>query len=77
MKIRVMRRHIKEGIRTSRFKCPIALAFNEETGGVADVHRHTLWDVSDFYDLPRSAQRFIRSFDQGKPVKPFSFTLKA
>lgn len=26
--------------------------------------------------LPRSAQRFIKRFDTGKPVKPFNFFLK-
>jgi len=31
--------------------------------------QYRLWAA----ELPREAQKFIRAFDKGKPVKPFSF----
>ncbi len=31
---------------------------------------------SEWIDLPANAIRFINKFDNGKPVSPFTFTLK-
>lgn len=71
--------------------CPIALALNEAGFSPARVYLNG-WQsptaqrfhdaVSDFtfdsqaHPLTKVAQRFIKRFDQGLPVKPSTFRLK-
>ena len=76
--IRVTARHIKEGNRKASRTCPIAKSLKEATGlknicvGLTDfVHSGN----DDGVALPPIAKKFIRAFDSGKKVKPFSFRI--
>lgn len=72
----------EEGIPTS---CPIALAFKSATGsgqayvtvnGVeAGSHDDDLKGAAH-YVIPLAAQEWLRTYDKGKRVKPFSFVAK-
>ena len=68
-------KHIREGKPNILYACPIALSLNEATGCATSVGVEVVRIGGDFYDLPRSVQRFIKRFDAGKPVKPFRFRL--
>lgn len=78
MRIHVRPHHIAAGKQGSCEACPIALALAEATGRQG-------WEVSDLlayrwpeaYPLPDVATRFIHDFDQGRPVRPFSFEVEA
>ena len=76
--IKVTKTDIKLGKRENRSSCPIARATRRVTKqrhvGVDECEmtwgsQYRLWAA----ELPREAQKFIRAFDKGKPVKPFSF----
>lgn len=73
--IKVTKKHINNGEMGSPWLCPIADALMEtiQSNNVCVASRITI-DNND-YKLPRSAERFIRRFDEGKPVKPFNFFL--
>jgi hypothetical protein len=84
MKIKVTLKDIEEGYRGSCYECPIALAFKREVkptsqiglnvGAARILHREVHeWDT---YTLPKKAQTFIKRFDGGKPVKPFTFEIE-
>ena len=84
MKIKVTLKDIEEGYRGSCYDCPIALAFKREVkttshtglsiGAERILHREVHeWDT---YTLPKKAQTFIKRFDDGKPVKPFTFEIE-
>ena len=78
MRITVTKDCIKHGRVQSLSECPVALAFsdyfpNEEI----EVDRDT-WKIigSDrSFKLSRATMRFIDRFDEGRPVRPFSFTI--
>jgi len=73
----VTRKHIREGKPNMLKACPIALSLKEAIGCETPViaGAEVVRIGGDFYDLPRSVQRFIKRFDAGKPVKPFRFRL--
>jgi hypothetical protein len=91
--INVLAKHIKASRRLekesepfiSAFKtdnsCPIALAVKDTfTTDSVTVSETNVVVNALYYDLPRSAQRFIQKFDSYKfenvkPVKPFKFFL--
>jgi hypothetical protein len=84
MKIKVTLKDIEEGYRGSCYDCPIALAFKREVkptspigldvGAERILHREACtWNA---YTLPKKAQTFIKRFDGGKPVKPFTFEIE-
>ena len=84
MKIKVTQKDIEEGYRGSCHDCPVALAFKREVktafeiglsvGAERILHREVHeWDT---YTLPKRAQTFIKRFDNGKPVEPFTFEIK-
>lgn len=81
MTIHVTQAHIDNGTAKSCEFCPVAEAVREDSGVDCVVSSIGLtlfpaggkpW-VSLF--LPSEAKRFIRSFDRGLPVEPFSFEL--
>lgn len=84
MKIKVEQKHINAGQRFKCHLCPVALAIQHTTDTSQDevsVGMTTIqWSDKSKgnYETPTpaSARRFISQFDQGKPVKPFSFELK-
>ena len=84
MKIKVTQKDIEEGYRGSCYDCPIAHAVKREVkptshtglniGATRILHRNGCsWDT---YTLPKKAQTFIKRFDGGKPVKPFTFEIE-
>lgn len=81
MKIEVKQHHIDAGVKKNA--CPVALAINEKLEmqpGSVFVHPNIvsigegihLWVVG----LPLSVNTFIRQFDSGDKVEPFSFELQ-
>jgi hypothetical protein len=84
MKIKVTLKDIEEGFRGSCYDCPVALAFKREVKPTTQIglnvgterilHREVHeWDT---YTLPKKAQTFIKRFDNGKRVEPFTFEIK-
>jgi hypothetical protein len=67
-------------------KCPVSLAAIR-LEGVEDASVTPLWIrfrwendpegtlTRNYHDLPLPAQNFIRAFDDGRKVKPFTFTV--
>lgn len=58
--------------------CPIAKAISRAMQGEEALVRGTCVDLEYAYEpvsLPRAARKFVRDYDAGKPVKPFSFEL--
>lgn len=76
MKVTIKRKHIRNGQPNSPDYCPIAIALNEKFGGNAKVNEDNLLLFGLNFHLPADAQYFIKRFDNGDPVKPFSFELK-
>lgn len=73
--VNVTDEHINDGTKKCGTHCPIALAvapFKQPfvAGSWMGVY---LNGQRAFYDLPDEAQKFIRSFDKGEPVAPFTF----
>lgn len=79
MKIKVTQEDIAKGIPEDEGSCPVALALKH--AGMMDVEvsleRAEAWYGRRLFnvELPSKARRFIKRFDAGKLVKPFSFTL--
>ena len=75
--VQVTKQDIKNGMPKEGDKCPIAKAVRRCTG----THRAVFVDESSIeigaveYSLPASAKAFVRAFDKGKPVSPFSMKL--
>lgn len=75
MKINVTQKHIDSGRVANCFSCPLALALTEALSEPCWVGL-TLWGkVSNEtkFNLQRGVIQFRRNFDDGEPVKPFSF----
>ena len=72
--IKVRLEHIERGT-DSPFECAVALALREALGdGDVVVFEHVIQIGSgERRRPPVRAVRFIRRFDDGKPVKPFRF----
>lgn len=76
---------IRDGLRGRSLWCPVARALNRVTNqawwvgvGVRESGRRG-WKlvpcIGDDVDAPAFAIRFIKRFDRGEAVKPFSFTI--
>ena len=75
MKIKIKRKHIIDGEPESSLGCPIALALQEYGISNPDVGRKYVELGKKKVQLPESAQEFIKKFDDGSKVQPFSFEL--
>lgn len=86
IKINVTQDDIEQGKRNCGNHCAIARAVKREIEELVpyDVTPEIGGLFGDFYvshvgsfdvKLTRKAAKFIRDFDNGRPVKPFSFTL--
>ena len=81
--INVTEEHISQGTRNAPAYCPIALAIEdvfEDPTTYADVGEEEI-GVFDYPDLlvgvPNTVvQAFIRAYDAGEAVKPFTFRLE-
>lgn len=80
MKIVVTDRDIRLGVRGSTAACPIARAARRLTKdrslrcGKDWIYGGSVHPVS--IELPIKARLFVRAFDDGKVVKPFSFSVR-
>ncbi len=80
IKIIVTKTDIQKGKRDTSNLCPVAKAIRRCAGlyGI-DVYGDELGfgiALRRLVDLPKKVSKFVERFDFGKPVKPFSFTLK-
>jgi hypothetical protein len=75
----------KHGDTTALCSCPVAQALNRQVpqsdgwrvnGRALYYWIDKLHATSAKYHVPRSVDRFISTFDDKRPVKPFSFILK-
>lgn len=68
---------IKRGWRCSPGHCPVARAMKRALGS---RHMHVAteyWDVDGaVFPNPREVTLFIKRFDRGQPVKPFTFRIR-
>lgn len=84
MTIHITQEDIDNGVARSCIKCPIALALNRQAQlnfiyvDTRDRFSRCVveYDIFKEIDLPHKAFLFMKAFDQGKPVKPFSFELE-
>lgn len=60
---------IRRGVRGDERACPIAHAWNRATNGGLSLYL-------PFDNLPAVAQTFLRDFDAGRPVEPFTFEME-
>lgn len=77
-KIDVTAEDIEHGHRNNCFLCPVALAFERITRHTIKVNsRHVSNKATGFLinKLPHSAKQFINDFDDGLPVRPFTFEI--
>jgi hypothetical protein len=81
-KIKVSKKDIECGSRNSGYYCPIALAMKrfgftvEVTKTTIDFNPFGCGDNEDIkLELPPLAMDFIKRFDAGKKVRPFTFEL--
>jgi DNA gyrase inhibitor GyrI len=77
MKINVCQEHINRGERKRCDRCPIALAVKDKLES-KDINVNAMGIFVGLYcqfkwHLPKSAQKFIKRFDAGGHVKPFTF----
>ena len=77
MRIKVTQDHIRRGLKSNRYSCPIALALNEAgvVGASVDNYAVVTSDGS-FHALPTVAAKFIFAFDAGKQVEPLEFDIE-
>jgi hypothetical protein len=70
---------IKLGVKESAGKCPIARALKYLKFGKVGIDGEfadfTYKGVKYNAALPKAAQKFIERFDEGRTVKPFTFSL--
>jgi hypothetical protein len=76
LRVNVTRRDIRQGLEANPSKCPVALAICRHKGlGRVAVGTSIVRIASRYYDLPKKAAKFIRSFDDDKRVKPVRFQI--
>lgn len=82
--VNVTQEDIDKGTRWSNLNCPIARALGHAIGGYLPVVGLKMISMRHDIDLSRSehaltpelAAAFIRAFDEGLSVQPFSFKLE-
>lgn len=80
MIIKVTQEHIDEGFPGEADSCPVALAIQQKTGDLhATVNAKCIFFRYRSKDktrkTPKKVVNFIKKFDSGDKVKPFSFEL--
>ena len=76
MKLKITKKHIKEGKKKNYLSCPIAVALQERFANIVRVLGTECGIGMYWYPLPLEAQNFIKKFDAGKKVVPFNFIIK-
>jgi hypothetical protein len=80
VRVRVTQKDIDNGEPLCDNDCPIALAVRRTIKRRVGVSYHGVYYTPSMqwaYELPVEVSRFIGRFDRLKPVKPFTFTMKA
>ena len=78
--VNVTQDHIDKGARKEAYDCPVSLALGEADPGsdwcvsTRHIMRETGTHVG-FIDPPATVSKFVRRFDNGDPVQPFSFEI--
>lgn len=75
MLVKVLQRHIERGERGHGAECPIALAL-KSVGFTNLTVLSTKWWCREFVGqapFSKNVTKFVRAFDAGKPVHPFTF----
>lgn len=78
MIIQVKQKHIKNGIKSDPCNCPVALAIKERLSTEDVIVDDLGIGIGLYLETFRSTKKlesFIKNFDNGKKVKPFSFRL--
>lgn len=76
MRIEVTQEDIDRGVRDQPCACALALATTRATGRNAAVGTTSIFfDLESGISLPLLARNFVRDFDAGRSVRPFSFDL--
>ena len=75
MQFRVTRKDIKTGKKDNCQLCPVALAMKRALGAEVQVLMGKYQFQSAAHELPYKVTQFIKRFDDGLPVKPFSFNI--
>ena len=71
MILTVTKEDIENGVRFESTECPVSLALSRKLGKMIIVEPGTWYGFGEAPNsLPRSVKRFVKSFDNGKPVKP-------
>jgi hypothetical protein len=84
--INVTAEHIAAGERENCERCPVALAIRDAfphlvyievapEGISISLRGADIWGLKAHVDVAREVQEFIRAFDSGEPVEPFTFEL--
>jgi len=77
MKICVTQADIESGKPLTITKCAVACALRRCVKSFVWLNNYVVCTGKDKYvNLPERASNFTRNFDDGKPVKPFTFDLK-
>ncbi len=77
VRVRVTKADIETGRPKSAACCPVAIALQRATGKKSCRIHWDAFRVGRFEDAtPGAVQEFVSDFDAGRPVRPFSFTIK-
>ena len=79
MKIDVLHSDIEYGIKRNCEDCPIARAINRALNNpsrTVEVTHMTVYIGTETFRLPTVATEFIRTFDDEREVRPFSFEME-
>ena len=79
MKIKVERRHLREGVPEDETACPVALAIKEQVDWARDVEVDGLSILvrgetgTDVRKCPREIAEYVEAFDNGENLRPREF----
>lgn len=75
--IRVTEENIRKGTQGNPMRCPVARALRREFNVRRCTASHYFLDINGIsIPTPEIVRNFMRRFDSGERVKPFSFRLK-
>ena len=74
MQVHVRKKHIARGEPDTVTQCPVALALADLLGTEVHVESTYIKLGRCRFRLPPRVRQFIRHFDTGQQVKPFTFT---
>lgn len=76
IRVRVTKKDIERGEPMDCYLCPLARALRRYGFKKAVVGPDSVWLGAREVLMPKAACTFTERFDEGKPVEPFSFTLR-